>query len=268
MTNKEQTMLSYMISMSLFFGNITNLLLNMSRENTPISIILGFLLGSIILYLIMKYKLINNNIIILIISSSLFIYIIYNTSILINNFYLHETPMILIILLLLISCFYGLSKKIIGLTRLSELLFFIYILLILIALLGNIKNFQLNNLLPIVININTNTFISSFIIMITSIIPTILLIYLIDNYNIKYIMKGYIFSGITYLLIVISTLSTLGITLSTYFKYSEYIAFKKIQLLNFIERIENIISIYSIIASIVLAITLLLVIKKAIRKHI
>lgn len=256
---KSDIAISYILSKSLFFGFIMSYILNNSSYLSFISIIIGYILGYIILntYMNKRYKL--NNILLFVINIIILIYILFNLSYQASNFFLSNTPTIFIIILFLIVLIYGSTKKIDGISNLSLILFPINILLILLGIIFNIENYS-------IIGINTinasNILINIFITLITSIIPIIIYLNTNNNYNKRYILIGYILSGLTISTISINCMFSINYTLLNNYLFPEYITYKKIHLLNFIERIENIISVYSLIDFTIFGIILILNIKQ------
>ena len=94
--------------------------------------------------------------------------------------------------------------------------------------------------------------------MVLSVIPIIILNNYDSSISYKEIYIGYFLGLIYSLLMVSSTIGTLGISLATRYRYPEYIAFEKIRFFNFIERIENILAFIWLIDLICLGILLLI----------
>ena len=241
---KSDIAISYMLSKSLFFGFILSFIINNSSYLSFLSIIIGYILGYIILniYMNKNYKL--NNILLIILDIILLLYILFNLSYQASNFFLQKTPTIFIILLFLIVIIYGATKGLDGVSNLSLILLPINVVLIILGIIFNINNYYIiciNNINFIYIIINI------FITLIISIFPIIIYLNLNTNYNKKYILIGYLFSGLTITLTSLNCIFSIGPMLLNYYPFPEYMTYKKINILNFIERIENIISIYSLI---------------------
>ena len=255
--------LSFILSKCLLFGSTFSYIIN-TNQNIIFSIIVSYFLGYIILNIfINKNK--NNiikNITLYLIDVILLVFNIYNLTIFFHEHYLTNTPIFLILIPFLFIIIYGASKKIDGVSNLAGILFYINILLIALGIIFNIENFNYNNLLLSINNINTNIVINIIFITLASVLPVIYYLELNNNYNKKSILNGYLSGGITLLLINMSTILTLGTTLISYYNHPEYMAFKKINLLGFIERIENIISIYYLFDIIIFSIILVLYLYK------
>ncbi len=260
---KNDIAISFILSKSLFFGFIMSFILKNSSYLSFVTIILGYLLGYILLNYYINHNLKLNKIILLFIDIILLIYILFNLSYQASNFFLTSTPIILIITLFLIVILYGMTKKIDGVTNLALILFPINVILIILGIIFNIENYSIININSInILYLLINTIIVLFI----SIIPIIIYINTNSNYNKKYILIGYIISGITLTIISLNCLFSIGPTLLNYYSFPEYMTYKKIHLLNFIERIENIISVYSLIDFTILGIIILINIKTILKK--
>lgn len=260
---KSDIAISYILSKALFFGFIMSYILNNSSYLCFISVIIGYILGYMILNFYMNKNYKSNNIVLFILDIILLIYLLFNISYQASNFFLGNTPTIFILSLFLIVILYGASKKIDGLSNLTLILFPINIILIILGIIFNIENYNIININDINI---INLLISTFIVILTSIIPIIIYLNTNNNYNKKYILIGYILSGLTITIISINSIFTIGPTLLSNYYFVEYMTYKKIHLLNFIERIENIISAYSLIDFVVLGIVILLNIKNTFKK--
>lgn len=255
---KSDIAISFIISKSLFFGVIMSFILNKTSYLSFVPIIIGYTLGYLILKMYMNHKNNINKAILLVLGIIILIYMLYNLSYQASNFFLNKTPLIFIILLFLIVIIYGASKKLDGLSNLSLILFPINILLIILGIIFNFDNYNIISIYKINY---INIIYTSIITLLISIIPVLLYINTNNNYNKKYILIGYILSGLTIAFISLNSIFTLGPNLLSYYSFPEYMTYKKIHLLNFIERIENIISIYSLIDFTILGIIILINIK-------
>lgn len=248
MSKRQQTIMTYMLSKILFFGLGISYCMSNARQNSWLAIILGYLLGLIILNFLMKRKLSNicqdwwGKIIFLLLISMMLLNAIIAYSAQVINFYLPSTPAIVIALTFLAMMIYGLSKDIGTLGRATELALYTGVLILIIGIGGNIKNWDLANFGPLLYNLNWSFFKAVIAVSAYSLAPTILLMMHEDNLDKKSIILGYLLSALVSFLIVFSTVATLGVTLSAAYRYPEYTAFKKINALNFLERIENILA--------------------------
>lgn len=167
-----------------------------------------------------------------------------------NNFiisqFLSETPIFIIAILFSILFSYLTSKDYSSIIHLSNIFFFINLLLIFTIFISNLKGFDLNNLKPILTNGYLNPLKGLLIIISFSIIPIFSLLLIPKNtINNPNITKNLTISIIiSYIFIVLTTIFTIGILsiyLSTKYQYPTYIALKNINLFNVFDRIENII---------------------------
>lgn len=265
MNNKSQTILSFILSKSLFFSFVIPFIFKLNNQSYFISLILGYLLGITTIYYIIKYNL-YSKIITTILSLISFIFLLINYLNQVNYFYLNNTPLIIIALSLFLISIYA-SKDLKIVLRISDILIIIDIFLILIGLIFNYNNYEFKNIFPL-LNFNyLNIIYSTLIVYLSSVIPLIILINLEKTKYIN-IFKGYTYSFICILLISFSTLLSLGNTLTTHFIYPTYYSYKKISIINVISKVENIISLYSLIDLVILSIIILLYLNKTISKKI
>ena len=244
MKDKKNIIISYILSKGLFFGLGISYILDNAKQNSILSIIIGYIIGGILLYIINKKNIqsLNNKPIGKILSFLLTIIIlniiIISFTVQTINFYLPQTPSLIIALSFILIIIYGSNKEYNSYKRLCELLLYISIPLSIIGILGNITNIDINNYLPLFNNIDISFIKSIIIVVILSISP---LIILLINHTIssKELLTGYYLGGLNILLVISTTIGTLGLTLAKSYRYPEYIAFEKINILNFIERIEN-----------------------------
>ena len=265
--NKSNIILSYIISKSLFFGLGISYIISNSTNNSLSAIIIGYIIGSIILYIIKK-KNIYNKLLIFLLTTIIFIIILLSFTVQTINFYLPHSPSLIIAISFILVTIYGANKNINSYKRLNELLIFISLALTLIGIIGNINNIDISNIKPLFYELNINFIKSIFAVIILSITPNILLLNIDNNISQKELLIGYYLSGINILLLVISTIGTLGITLAKSYRYPEYIAFEKISFMGFIERIENILAFIWLIDLLSLGILCLINIYKIINKKI
>lgn len=267
-SNKGFASLIFFISQSMFLGIGIPQILKSSRQNSPYSIILGFIFGFIILYLLMKIinyekdltifekfeklygKVLGNiiNLILFLLFAFYFIYTLWSMQLYIQNKYLDKTPSIIILILFLIPIIYSINKGIKTISKLSFILFIISLIEILLCTFGLTSFLEINNLKPFfetpswVIIKNSFYFISYFL---TPIFPMLIVPKnQIENSNKinKTITIFYIFGCINFLLLFIFIIGVFGIELAELFYYPEFTLIKKINYFDFIQHVENILS--------------------------
>ena len=259
---------SSFIFRSYFTIGLLNLIINISRNDSIFSVILGTILGFVplFIYIFINNKLQDVNIfkkiestfpkiihpllnIVLIISVLLISsYSLYNITLFINYNLLNDIDIISIMLLLLLAIIYLSSRGIKTIIRTSVIIIGIFILISLMNITTLIPYSKSINLYPLISNKLSNIYISSFYYMILSVIPIYLLLVIPkeeinkkDKYK-KYMIISYIISSIYNLISIILVLSILGVELSSILKYPEVMILQKVSLLNFIERIEDLLS--------------------------
>ena len=198
-SDTEINILSTYLIKSCIMINGINILLNISNNDSIISIILGFLIGFVF---VLIYKKIDNKTIIerlkeipriisifikiificiIIIFSS---YLLYSISLFINKCYLTSMNILPISILFIISTTYLFSKGINTICKSSFISFFIFIILEIISSLFLIPNIDSQKLLPIFNSSLLSITKSSFIYIILTISPMFLLL-IIPKENIK-----------------------------------------------------------------------------------
>ena len=249
------------LSKSFFYGIEYSSILNISKYDSYISIILGFIIGFIPILLICYLNKKNTNLFTLIkskiIKYIIILLIIFSFSILLNdlvNFinskYLFDSSKLYISILFILPILYITNKDIESIGRSSLLIFYISIIIFIITTISLIKFIDINNLKPM-FKTNINSHINSIIIFISySIIPIIFLNIIPKNDNYKeynkHLIIGYIISGISSIIIMFFITTTYNYEFISKFNYPIYTTIKKIEY-DFISSPENIFSFYFII---------------------
>lgn len=235
--NKEYNILSYFNFRALFMGiGLSTIIIN-SNKYYYISIILGTIFG-ILFLLANNYK--NKNKIINTISN----YIIYIITFIIltnmiSTMYLTNTSILYICIPIIFLLIYLLSKKEIIIYRLSNILLVINLSLFILTVLTLFEYLDFSNYNYVPFNIN-KIIISSIEYALLSTTPIIVT----KNNNIdnKNIIKSYIISSLTMLIIFFFTYTILGYQLINIYRYPEYIILKKVSITSAIQNIENLVS--------------------------
>ena len=266
----EYTSTFFMIIIAPFLGmGLYNLLIKANIDSS-ISVILGYILSFsflVIFFKINNYKpdlnlkekintLFNKKISILIISIlclALFLMasaLSYNLNSFVISQFLSETPIIFIAIIIGILIIYINNKGIEIIFRVSNLLFFINIILLIVAIFGNYNRIDLTNMLPLLSIGIERPIIGSIYILIFQLIYMFILLIIPKNSikNNKHFNKAIIIAitcaFILFLLIIIYTIGSLGIDLTLKYHYPAYIVLKEISIFGFIDKIENFIIIH------------------------
>ena len=238
MKKQGQVIIAYILSKTMFFGLGASYIIGNAKQNSWLAIILGYLLGLIVLHFLMKKRLdlINKNILGKIAYYVLIFFILINAILSFTvhtiNFYLPETPTLFISLSFLLVIIYGSNKGFDGFKRLCEIIIFIGVTLSLLGWIGNINNIDLNNFYPLLYGFDFNFIVAVLATMVFSVSPLLLFLMIRSEYDKKCIYLGYILGSINSFMVILSTVGTLGITLSSIYRYPEYIAYKKDKLIN------------------------------------
>lgn len=252
-----------------FVGVTINNLILVAKQNSYISIIIGFIIGFIplliLLYLmnvkkdfsfpqLVEYhfgnfsgRIINIAILIFVLFLSIIIY--WNLTNLINSQYLSLTPALMIGLVFLVPTIYLLSKGIIVIAKSSVIFFYIAIILFFIPFLGLIFQIDISNLLPF-FNDGINPILDgSYQYIANNVLPLFLLMSIPKNmikddksFN-KRVIWIYCFVCFALFSILFLTITVFGVKLSVIYQYPEFHLLKHVSLIGFIQRIESTLSI-------------------------
>lgn len=276
-TTFQMSILYFLLIHSLFASVGYKTFLNLSFQNTILSIILGTLLGllffNIYFYLFKKIdikKIINNNIIkmiVLLLLSVIMSYLIYRFAYSIHYIYLNKNNLIFITFTLFILFLYTFHLDCFILSRALEILFYIFLLFAILKILGLISYVDISYILPITNHNYQNILISSFVfaILTSSVITYTYVFYNkeINNKKIKYYFTvSYILACLFVLINYILIIGSLGNHLASIYTYPEIMVIKNINFFHFIERIDYILAMEYMICIYALLAILLQNIKK------
>ena len=264
-TNFEVATLNYFITRAFIIGITFNALINSMKQDSWIIPLLSVIPGIIFILLveyIMNYepslslpdkiiKLFKRKIGIVIITiTSLFAYLMCTLNYLnlcsfIQSQFLTKTPILAIAILFAIASYYILSKGINTVSRTSNILFYLNILLLVISFLGLLQSLKISNLQPFFVSTlkdyasGLNGFYAF------NIAPMVLLTMIpkdsIENPKLKkYLIVSYILSIITIFGILFETLAVFGYELSSLYEYAEFHVLKHVTLFGLNSRIESI----------------------------
>lgn len=254
----------FMINLAVLFGIINSYLLNTSKTTTPISLIIGYIL-SIILSLI-PLSLFNTkeqlnltqktkkaygklsmliNIIYILTSLTLYILITYRLTSFLSSQYLIETKKEFILIPTLIITYYIANNGLETTTRISQISFFLCLIIFIFDASGLLTHVNIDNLFPIISTSKENIFKSALMFSIFSSVP-FTFINITKKTNLsdknkftKYYHIMHIISFLVITLAITITLGVYGIHVTNLFDYPLYTVLKKISLFNFLDSIEN-----------------------------
>ncbi len=267
-SNKGFSSLIFFTSQAMFLGVGITQIINSSKQNSPLVVILGSILGLCVLYLFLKLfnyekdlniflkleklygKVIGNilNILLVLLVAFYFIYTLWSIQIYIQNKYLDKTPSIIILILFLIPIIYSISKDIKTISKLSLIIFIIAIFEILLSIFGLVNLIEIDNLKPFFDTTFSNILKNSLYFVSYFLTPTFMLLTVpknqIENQKSlnKHIIIFYIFGCINFLLLFTFIIGIFGSELASLFYYPEFTLLKKINYFDFIQHVENILS--------------------------
>ena len=238
MNKKRQLVLTTFLVRTTYFGIGISYCLRYGKNLTILLMLLGMILGYFLLNILLSCNLTNffktkiGSLIILILS----FFIINNSliafSVLGSNFYLASTPPLLITIPLFLLILYGVSKGLKTTLRISDILIFISIPLLLIIFLSIGHNISFDNYLPLELNFSLDYLKSIIGSMVYSTTPILLELSLLKEPDKPSIKKGYIIGNLTIILMVIYLIGIFGSNFALNYRYPEYILLKKINIFN------------------------------------
>ena len=267
LNNIEYGTLAFFLINSFFINVGYNLFTSTSLNDSILDILIGsiliLILLSIILFIRSYYKkdllnIINNSILkyplLLIITISLSISTIYSITIIskfIHYYILKDANIFTISLTLIFIIYYLVSKNIKTISKVSNIFFYIYIILSFIGLIGTTSYVDVNNLKPFM-TISISDHIKSIIMYFNySILPIFLILTFPYHKNEhKNILVFSILSLINIIICLTLIISILGIDLTNIYIYPNIAIYKKISFLNILERIETFLAFNELLNSI------------------
>ena len=251
-SKREKYSLVYFLSNSFFLASGYSIIFKLSGKDSWISMIIGSIIGSLIIYIFNKLSFNKKNNYILNekinvfkkgLMSVFFIFILFINVLIVRifatSFFLNKTPGIFITIPFITLSYLASKKGLSTISKMSEILMPISLTVIFITMIAVIKDGTLNSFIPLLTTSKIKILLSSLYFAIFTSIPQLLLFDIkIDEKNhIKY----YFVSSIITALIGIEIIYILGPYLIKVFRFPEYMVLKQIKLFNFIEKIENLI---------------------------
>ena len=273
-TNLEIGTLLYFL-MKAFLVNICfNTIINIAKQDSYISIAIGFMIGLIPLiafFFLFNYEPNSNiidkniklfgkyigyfiNIILIILTFTMSSVLFINLVTFIHDEYLIKTPILIISILLIICIYYTLSKGQNSIIRGSTIFFIISISLFIICIFGLIFKIDLNNFKPVLIH---NYYKGSFSFISYSVLPLYLLLLIpkkkiVNNHQTyKTITLFYLISSFTIITIILCVIGLFGINLTLLYKYPEFEVLRHVYIQGISSKINSILFIQSILDMII-----------------
>lgn len=174
--------------------------------------------------------------------------IFYNITEFLSIYYLPDTSIIYIQLMLLVVITFASGKNMVVISKISQLVFIINMIFFLTCQLGIFEGFNLERIYPVMQNgINPVVkgslmyfLLAAFPIFLVTIIPSYKLEY--DKNSTKKISIFYFLAHLVLLVIIFTTILTLGKELILIYRYPEYYGLKTFSLFKILERLENTLS--------------------------
>ena len=233
MSEKMKDKNTYYLSRAFFSSIGMSLIFTNCLTSFWISEILGIIISVIILYFIRP----NNTKILKIIVG--FLMSLISMIILVNmghTLYLNETPIFVLSLLPVIAV-YILSKcEKKAFNKIGAIFFVCSIVLFALKILGLSPHFMVDNLKPYGLVGIKEIILGTLIFVSISITP---IIYLDESNNRHELIKNYLISAFTTLVVSILAMGVLGLKEVILYRNPEYIVLKKISILDFVNNVDN-----------------------------
>lgn len=257
--------LTYFIVRAYFIGITFNNLINISKQDSYISIILGFILGFIpllFIYYIFNYepslslpeknkKLFGNilgtiiNIFLILFTFLIVLFIFGNLVTFIFSQYLNKTPTLVISIVFIVAIIYVLSHGISNICKTAVILLFFSVILYIISISGLIGKISINNLKPFIEFGYMPIIKASYSYIAYNVLPLYLLLIIPkDNIKDKHFFKSiiifYIIASFILISILLATMGIFGLKLSYLYEYPEFQVLKYVSFIGLSARIEGI----------------------------
>ncbi|MDD2203283.1 MAG: endospore germination permease [Bacilli bacterium] len=266
----QYSIIALLMSNSLFVGLGTMIILNISKQDSWITVGAAGLVGLIpillLIYIINYHPALNifnkntklfgsflGNIINVMMIILVFITLtinIWDLSNYASTKYLSETPIIFVTIIFIIPIIYACYKGIETIGRTSEILVFLGLILFAFIIWSLLGYSEFDNIKPILVN-GINPIIEGGIRYISYImIPFFLLSVIpkndiVDNKNTtKYLISSYLLSILSMFIVLYMSISVLGIDIASLYRYTEYYLMKKIEIFGVLENLENFFAIH------------------------
>jgi spore germination protein KB len=258
------TMIYFLIRASIV-GTLVSTILNLSKQDSWISIIIAFFIGFIPLYLFNKIKKIdiNENIIglnnklgilgkvlniMMMISVFGFVFMIFwNLINFISTEFLYKTPFFFVSICFMIPIIYASFKDFNVISKMCLISFYIIIIFVFLITAGLIKEVDLSNLMPLFQTNHNNLIKSIFLILVYTVLPIFILLIIPESAVLKNTNKisiiFYVISMLSILNIFIIIIGCFSIELSLLYDYTEFHIFKRFTLGSFLDKVESFLSI-------------------------
>lgn len=261
----EMGALTFFLVRAFYIGITFNNLINISKQDSYISMIIAIILGFIplgIIYYIFNYepdislpfkniKLFGNifgtivNIVIIWFTFFVILILFSNLVTFIYSQYLNKTPTIVISIIFMITIIYVVVHGIKTITRTGMILFFLTIIFYLLSLIGLFNQLSVDNFKPFFESSFQFLFKGSYSYITYNVLPLYLLLIIpkndiSDKHFFKYISIGYIIACLSLLLVLITTLGIFGIKMCYLYEYPEFQVLKYVSLVGMSARIDGI----------------------------
>lgn len=258
-TKKQKLSVMYFLSRAIFLGVGYSLLFDKVGKDAWISVILGTIIGSGIVYLIskiLKYKKDKNlkelfkemkwlGTILKIIYFAFLIFLLYECVLIMQtmttSFFLINSPPLFVGLTGAFLVILTIKENDTTLFKVAESLIAIAVVTVIITFLVLMPYGEIEAFLPVLTSSPKMLLIGSIYYATISTGPLLLTLDFKDDG--KKLIKMYLFTSLIIFIICITIIAVLGPELIQIYRFPEYMVLKRIKIMDFIEKIENIISI-------------------------
>ena len=266
--NLEIASLNYFLTRTFMIGFTFNILIQSLKQDAWIIPILSIIMAIPLIYIIsyiINYepnlnicekimKLFNKKIgfLILLLLGILMLFVTVLNYLNLNNFvqsqFLNRTPFLVISIMFMIITYYIISKGINTITRTSNIMFYIGIILLVLSIIGLIPSLNIDNLKPILTS-NSTTYLNCLNMFYSYNILPMFLLTIIPKTTLykpklkKTLIISYLISAISMFFVVFETLATFGYELSLTYEYAQFFVLKHVALVKISSRVESILAI-------------------------
>lgn len=258
MTETQNLQSKFLISRSLFLGAGVSLVLTAGEKDAWIACILGFILGSLILFIYTKLSnsiegsihnylikktplnlLIRLSLLLFYLAFVFLLFIVFATFI--YAYYLPFTKAIVSCAPFLFLAIYLGNKGTLAISRVAQILFWIALVAISIKVVAIVPYIKTENFLPIYTISHSKLFISTMNYAILTTAPYLLM--LEDKCSYKTNLKSYFLTFLVIFIMIFYITGCFGSNLEKTFSYPEFTVLRLINYFNFIQNIESFLAI-------------------------
>lgn len=261
----EYNIMAWFLLRAAIVGVLISSIINYSRQDAYISVLITMIIGFIPLVLFQKLKGLNPdyniielnnqlgffgklcNILMMITVFGFTAIIFWNLVNFVSTEFLFKTPSLVVALFFILPILYAGVKNFNTVGKISLISFSFIIFTIILVEIGIFKEVSLSNLMPILNNGFNGVLKSSFLILAYNVLPIFVLLVIPKNMirqdSEKMTLFFYLISMLSLVNLLIFIIGGFSIELTSIYDYAEFHIFKRFTLGNFIDKMESFLSI-------------------------